>query len=480
MVNPISRVPGYNPDATYLPWPTNTQPTARPSTPYRQYATQTGPTAPIGSFGGGESGNNNTVQFDPFGTALGPQIGDWMNTLRGFLGNNTPASANTPDPITSAPSSGAVPTPVPTAQPKPAPTVTPTVSATESGSAIPDQSGGQSSGYAPVNINQPQGSVTPTVSASENGIAIPDSSGPQQPGMFSMSSLDPNQPGYTPTAADLAQWAQTPDFGGQGYGDAAAQQLALKGANPTPVSKTDQTFSTGADNPYLKMGIGLAAGMVPGGNLANMAYNAYSSGDANYEAARRGSLSPDWNKGFFGNLMNPASWAGGAIGTALGKDAGYYDNAPVLSDAASATKPDPSVMSDPNAILNGAYGVHEDGQDTTLGAIKSQLAGLFGGNAPSFDNTQMGWTGQPMTNMGGADLFNAIGASPLSWQDRGGAENMPNYGYGNSPQFGNTSSALPNLYTGDVNGSPQYSTGPSVDDLNRWAALNSTGNRWDN
>jgi hypothetical protein len=411
LVNPISGIPGYNPDATYLPWPTNTQPTARPSTPYRQYATQTGPTAPIGSFGGGESGNNNTTQFDPYGTALGPQIGDWMNTLKSFFGNNTPAATpNTPDPITSAPSSGAVPTPVPTAQPKPA---TGTVSTGEEslgtlqpGGASP-MSGANSvsdmyyPGFDFSNWSPSGSTVTPTVTTKE---------GPDLQPLPAM-----------PTGA-------TPDLGGQWYGDAAAQQLALKGADPTPVSKTDQIFSTGADNPYLKMGIGLAAGMVPGGNLANMAYNAYSSGDANYEAARKGVLSPDWNKGFFGNLMNPASWAGGAIGTALGKDAGYYDNAPVLSDAASATKLDPAVMSDPNAILNGAYG--SQGKDTSLGDIKAQgtALGITGDNpnlfnpynvaSNNFNNGGGGITGtdgfmgmQLNPGLGGSDLYTGMGAN---------------------------------------------------------------------
>jgi hypothetical protein len=255
---------------------------------------------------------------------------------------------------------------------------------------------------------------------------------------FDFSNWSPSGSTVTPTVTtqegpDLqplpaVPTGATPDLGGQWYGDAAAQQLALKGANPTPVSKTDQIFSTGADNPYLKMGIGLAAGMVPGGNLANMAYNAYSSGDANYEAARRGSLSPDWNKGFFGNLMNPASWAGGAIGTALGKDAGYYDNAPVLSDAASATKLDPSVMSDPNAILNGAYG--SQGKDTSLNDIKAQgtALGITGDNpnlfnpynvaSNNFNNGGGGITGtdgfmgmQLNPGLGGSDLYTGMGAN---------------------------------------------------------------------
>jgi hypothetical protein len=179
----------------------------------------------------------------------------------------------------------------------------------------------------------------------------------------------------------------------------------------TPISKTDQIFSTGADNPYLKMGIGLAAGMVPGGNIANAAWNAYDRGQANYDAARKGVLPPDWNTGFFGSLFSPASTIGGAIGTSLGKDAGYYDNAPVLSDAASATKLDPSVMSDPNAILNGAYGVHAP-TDTTFGNIKAQLSSLSGGSGPSFDDTHVNYSGTPLNpNLGGSDLYTGTGAN---------------------------------------------------------------------
>lgn len=75
-------------------------------------------------------------------------------------------------------------------------------------------------------------------------------------------------------------------------------------------------------------------------------------------------------------------------------------------------------------------------------------SGKYTGNPFHFDNTQMGWNGPALQNLGGADAYTQIGGTPFA-------------AFG-SPDNGG------------------QGTGPSVDDVNRWNALNNTGNRWDN
>lgn len=354
------------------------------------------------------SGNADTGgQYDPFGAPIGPQVGDLMSLLASYAPQPSvvpPTFGGPADPITGAQSSGAIPTAIQ------APSVRP--------------------------------HMAPTVSAGE------DSLGTLQPGGPNNSIPDTFYPQF-----DFSNW--NPSFSPPMPGNVSVGEESLgtlQPGGPQNVQSGGDPFSTGDPNWLLKLGVGLGSSFIPGGNIANMAYNAYDSGQANYEAARKGVLPPDWNSSILHDLFSPASWLGGRIGTALGQDAGYYDNAPILSNAASATTlGDISGLDTlgPNAIMNGAYGQSAAGDKQQMGisALQNGTATLPSG--ATFDNTQMGYTGQPFYNMGGADLFNMIGANRLSWQDRGGAENMPNYG-------------------------------PSVDDLNRWNALNSTGNRWDN
>jgi hypothetical protein len=134
-------------------------------------------------------------------------------------------------------------------------------------------------------------------------------------------------------------------------------------------------------------------------------------------------------------LFHPAntlgSWLGG-LGSDVAQSLGYNGS---------------TIQADPNAILNGAYGV-PNGSDPTLSDVKAQLAGLnAGGVTPTFDNTQMGYSGQPLQDLGGADLYTGMGANPY---------------------FGNP-------FNNDNGG---QGTGPSANDVARWQAYNSLGNQF--
>lgn len=79
-------------------------------------------------------------------------------------------------------------------------------------------------------------------------------------------------------------------------------------------------------------------------------------------------------------------------------------------------------------------------------AIIDLQSGRYANTPLHFDNTQMGWEGPALQNLGGADAYNSIGMTPFA-------------AFG-SPDNGGQGS------------------GPSAEDVKRWAALNSTGNQW--
>jgi hypothetical protein len=178
-----------------------------------------------------------------------------------------------------------------------------------------------------------------------------------------------------------------------------------------------------------------------------MAYNAYDSGRANYEAARRGSLSPDWNSGIIDKIMSPASWAGGALGTAAGKEAGYYDNAPILSDAASATKFDPNSPELSQAeVMKQQLEAYYGKQDAAKGVDSQANSDLINGR---------GFFSSMFSPDTGAISSRSVGDAGVGGMGGSGAWNGPGGG-GGWGGFGDSATRLPTGPQGSARGGPVH------------------------
>ena len=380
----------------------------------RQYA------PPQGQTGSSLSDGSN---YDPFGTAIGPPIGDLMSLLTKYL-STKPDTPQVDNSGAAAVIPGLAPVQVNAAMAQPKKVVN--ASSSQEGDQIYQPNGAQYDpsqfGYqaqpTPINYQYQSGGVTPTVTAQE---------GDQL---------------YQPTATDLASWAQPQHIGPQtqfNFNGYSTPNDSTFGASPNFTGANAAQAGLNAAG-YFVPGLNILAGLGQGFNLFGQAPGtgntiadvAGTSGMMQDTAANIG----NWINRQFGGSYMPDSYAAPTLGGPSQPGGPDWNQAVAAARGGS------------NAILNGAYGVHP-GQDASLGDVKSQLSGLT--TLPSFDNTQMGWTGTPLnTNLGGADLYTSMGAVPWS-----------NFANGTPDNGG-------------------QGTGPSVDDLNRWAALNATGNRWDN
>ena len=438
------------------------------------------------AIGGGESGNHDTATTDPFANLPGTKVGDVIDVVGsgggsgggggggGFDGGATPSVPSTPvlppkipvvkpkietvtgnedpsqlgmpgDPITSAPSSstGVPPTP---AEPPKIPVVEKpkieTVTATEDGAVVSPSGGGGSSSpvdnsaYDPSQYGTSAGYDYSNWSPSDSSYSVhePTRIGTSSVGEESLGTL---QPGGGKSSSGLGA-----------LGDYAGSFLN------SPKSWT-------GDN-TLQAGVNLL-NYVPGGSIAGPITGALEGFHLKDVAGDTGSGVGNLagQSGFLQDMSrNATDWLYHNI---FGGDySAAEENAPFndAANKASATV-DKIYHGDNNAILNGAYGVHP-GASANFNSIIDQMKSIFGGSAPSFDNTHMGWTGEPLNaSLGGADLYTGMGANRFFGNemagDMGGAG-----GYGETEDAKLARTSLGNRWDGARGGIVGYAEGGPV------------------
>ena len=393
--------------------------------------------------GGASTPITDTATFDPFGTAVGPAVGG-MSDIFGGVGGSSISYGRTAAP---APTSNYDPITAEYGLPNSTPNY-------DTYGDFPVPGGGS---YDPI--------------TAEYGLPNPPSGNPNDPitaeyGLPSgyNTSYDQNNK-YTGQPLKQGEFIAPAGLSLQDYYNLLHQY-------DTPTSGTGSSSSglgalggnigkylSGATNPLYMPTAGQAINgilpYIPGiGQLLSLGSGALQGAGV----IDRPDAAPANGNMLERNLLGNGVFAN--IGQYLGSgfDSSKVDPG-IIKDIASAIAGKSGGAS--NAIAEGAYG-YTPGKDASLDKVAAQMEAMHGGKGFSFDNTFMGYTGEPLQNLGGADLYTGMGANPYF----GNPFNNDNGGQGIGPT-GYTPSP--------VQVQSNYN-GPSDEDLRQQIAHNTLGN----